>query len=95
MRQYELTFIIAPTVEDDGLEVVVERVSDRVKADGGQVASVDHWGRQQLAYPIRDFTEGTYVLLTVEMNPQALAELERNLKLDTEVIRYLLVRVED
>jgi small subunit ribosomal protein S6 len=95
MRQYELTIIIAPSVEDDGVEAVVEQVADWVKADGGQVGSVDHWGRRQLAYSIRDLTEGTYVLLTVEMKPVVLAELERNLKLNTDIVRYLLVRAED
>lgn len=94
MRNYELTFIIAPDVEDQDVQAVVEKVGRWVEADGGEVTSVDLWGRRKLAYPIRDYSEGTYVLLNVQLEPTALDELERNLKLDMSLIRYLLVRVE-
>jgi len=58
------------------------------------VASVDVWGRKSLAYPINNHREGTYVLLLANMPPASLGELERNLKLSEEVIRYLLVKAE-
>ena len=95
MRNYELTFIIAPGFEDEDIQAVVEKVSGWIEADGGQVTSVDFWGQRRLAYPIQDYSEGIYVLLNVQLEPTALDELERNLKLDTSVIRYLLVRVEE
>jgi len=94
MRDYELVFIIAPVVEGDELETLVERVTSWIQADGGAVTKVDLWGRRELAYPIQRFTEGTYVLLNLQIEPSALAELERNIKLDTSIIRYLLVRME-
>ena len=95
MRDYELPFIIAPTVEDEGVQAVVDKVTSWVEADGGQITKVDHWGRRQLAYPIAKFTEGTYVLLNVQMKQTALNELEWNIKLDTSIIRYLIVRAEE
>lgn len=90
-----MTFIIHPEVEDEGITGVTEKVSQFITEDGGQVTSVDHLGRRRLAYPIQKQTEGYYVLMQVQLDPQSIGELERNLKLTEEVIRHLLVRVED
>jgi small subunit ribosomal protein S6 len=95
VRDYELVFIIAPAVEDEAVEDVVKRVSGWIQADGGEVTKTEPWGRRELAYPIRDFSEGTYVLLNARMNPFALGELERSMKLDTSIIRHLLVRMDE
>ena len=95
MRDYELAFIIKPTLEGDDVTGVVETVSGYVGAINGEVASVDVWGRRNLAYPINNYREGTYVLLQTKMPPASILELERNLKLSEDVIRYLLVKVEN
>jgi small subunit ribosomal protein S6 len=94
MRDYELVFIIRPNIDDDGVSRVVEQVTQLVKAGDGAVTSVDVWGRRTLAYPIANHREGIYVLFRTNMPPSALPEMERNLKLSEEIIRYLLVRVE-
>ena len=95
MHNYEFTFIVHPDVEDEGMTGVVEKVSQFITGGGGQITNVNHWGRRRLAYPIRRQREGYYVLMHVQLDPQSINELERNLKLTEEVIRYLLVRVED
>lgn len=95
MRNYELVFIVAPTIEDENVQAVVDKVDDWIQTDDGKVIKVDHWGRRQLAYPIQKFAEGTYVLLNIQLKPDALEALERNLKLDVNIIRYLLVRTEE
>ena len=95
MRQYELGFILHPEVEQSDVTQTVDRVGQYVTSGGGEVASVDVWGRRALAYPIRRQNEGTYVFLQVQLEPQAILELERNLKLDEEVLRYLLLRLEE
>lgn len=95
MRDYELVFIIAPVIEDENIQNVVDKVSTWIQADGGEVTKVDVWGQRRLAYPIQEFTEGTYVLMNAQLKPDALNELERNLKLDTTIIRYLLVRMNE
>jgi small subunit ribosomal protein S6 len=59
------------------------------------VTSVDVWGRRTLAYPINNHREGTYVLMQTKMLPSSLVDLERDLKLSEEIIRYLLVRAEN
>jgi len=95
MRNYEFTFIIHPDIEDEGITETVEKVSQFITDGGGQVTNVDHWGRRRLAYPIQKQKEGYYVLMQVQLDPKSIGELERNLKLTEEVIRHLLVRVED
>lgn len=95
MRDYELAFIVMPTLDDDGVKAVVEKVSQFVKTTNGEVTSVDVWGRRTLAYAIKNQREGTYVLFQAKMFPSAIGEVERNLKLSEEIIRYLLVKVEN
>ena len=95
MRDYELAFIIQPNIDQEGVTGVVEKVSQFVQAGDGSVTSVDVWGRKTLAYPINNQKEGIYVLLKANMLPASLGELERNLKLSEEIIRYLLVKNED
>jgi small subunit ribosomal protein S6 len=95
MRNYEFTFIAHPDVEDEGLAGVTEKVSQFIADGGGQVTNVNHWGRRRLAYPIQKQKEGYYVLMQVQLDPESIGELERNLKLTEEVIRYLLVRADD
>ena len=92
MRDYELAFIVMPNVDDNGVTAVVDKVSQFVKSANGEVASVDVWGRRTLAYPINNHREGIYVLFQAKMPPAALVELERNLKLSEEIIRYLLIK---
>ena len=94
MRDYELAIIVSPNIETEGVTAVVEKVSELIGAINGKVTSVDVWGRRALAYAIDNHREGTYVLLQANMPPAGLTELERNLKLSEEIIRYLLVKVE-
>ena len=94
MRDYELAFIVRPNIDENGVTAVVDKVSQFVKSASGEVASVDVWGRRTLAYPINNHREGIYVLFQAKISPAALTELERNLKLSEEIIRYLLVKVD-
>ena len=94
MREYELAFIIRPTVDEEGVTGVVDQVSQYVRTGSGEVTSVDVWGRRVLAYPIEKHREGIYVLCQMKLPPASVVDLERNLKLSEEIIRYLLVNVE-
>lgn len=94
MRDYELAFIVRPNVEAEDVTGVVDRVTQFVEAVNGEVTSVDVWGRRDLAYSINNYREGTYVLLQTKMLPASIVELERDLKLSEDIIRYLLVKVE-
>jgi small subunit ribosomal protein S6 len=95
MRDYELTLIVRPDVEDMVLTALLEKVKGLIATAGGQSTQVETWGRRHLAYPIKKINEGQYFLVRTQLPPQALRELERNLRLNEEVLRFLLVRVEE
>jgi small subunit ribosomal protein S6 len=94
-RDYELTFVVRPQTEDDGLKNVIERVRGWISADQGQVVKVDQWGRRRLAYPINKQREGFYVFMQVQLEPASVKGIERNLELSEDILRYLIVRVDD
>ena len=91
MNEYELLYIVSPRVPADDVANAIERVNALVTAQGGEVLSVDNWGRRRLAYPIRQYFEGTYVLTTLKMPPTGAVSLEAGLRLSEEVIRHLLI----
>lgn len=94
MRNYELMAIFKPDLEEQDLQAAVERLNGLITARGGEVASSDSWGRRRLAYPIQDFRDGIYTVSQLKLDPRTADELERSLKLNDQIIRYLLVRVE-
>jgi len=95
MRNYELVFILHPDVEEEGVTEIRERIGDLITSGGGQVLGGDPWGRQRLAYPIADQREGYYVLMRLEVDPPHLPELERMMRLESRIIRRLLVRTDE
>lgn len=94
MRDYELMFILDPTLDEAGLEAESERVRSLIAARGGEVVSFEPWGRRRLAYPIKRFRDGFYVVTRFRLVPEETEVLERGLKLAESVIRYLVVRPE-
>ena len=96
MRQYELVVILSPQVPDDEVPDAIDRLIRRhIEGRGGEVEDVNHWGRRKLAYPIQKQLEGNYVVTQLRLDPQQTKELEQRLMISEEVIRHLLVRVEE
>jgi small subunit ribosomal protein S6 len=92
-RSYELTFIVRVDPSEAIMNETVDQVKSWVETDElGSVTNIDRWGRRKLAYEINRQREGYYVLLNAELEPEAIQELERNLKLSSSILRYLLVR---
>ena len=94
-RKYEMMIVVAPTVTEDGLPAVVERVTELIEAQEGSIESFTHdspWGHRRLAYPIQNFRDAFYVLFYFHSAPRAITELERELRLDAAVIRHLIVK---
>jgi len=90
---YELIFIISPEVVEEQLEATIEGVSRFITAKGGTISEVEPWGKRRLAYPIRHFGEGSYVLVRFKSKPGQNKELEANLKISEDVLRHLLIRL--
>jgi small subunit ribosomal protein S6 len=95
VRNYELVFIVHPEVDDEGLTAAIETVKGLVERNEGQVTQVNQWGLRRLAYPIQNQWEGQYVLMNINMPPGGIAELERSLGLAEQVIRHLVVRLDE
>ena len=96
-RPYELTFIVRiESAGDEAINEQVSQVQNWVEADEfGQVTKIDRWGRRRLAYEIDSQREGYYVMMEANIDPQGLPELERNLKLSSSILRYLVIRAEE
>ena len=82
-------------VADEDVPNTITKVSDFISRSGGSVAEVSHWGRRKLAYPIKRFAEGNYVLTQLKLEPALTKELEANLRLSKEVLRHLLIKLGD
>lgn len=95
MNRYELTYIIDTALEETARKELIEKVSNLIAANGGEVEKVDEtWGKRRLAYAIDYKTEGWYVLVTFKAPADLPRELERNLEIYDDVLRYLVVKLE-
>lgn len=91
MRLYEVVYIIDAVLDEAAINAKLERHHELVTGKDGEVTAVDHWGTRQLAYPIEKKKTGYYVVAQFNGDPAALPEFERALKLDEEILRYLVV----
>jgi len=91
MRLYEIVYIFDATLDEDGVNKKLEKFHPLVLEKTGEVSAVDHWGARQMAYPIEKQSTGYYVVAQVRAEADGLPEFERVLRLDTELLRYLIV----
>ena len=94
-RTYELMFIVRPDMLDDDLDKLVSMLESAVTTAGGAVKSVERMGKRRLAYAVRRFHDGIYILLTVEGGGAVVHELERRLRVTEPVIKFLTVRIDE
>jgi small subunit ribosomal protein S6 len=92
MREYEVALIIRPDVEEEAQQQLVERLSEILTADGGQVDNVETWGRRRLAYEINGVNEGYYYFIQGHFAGSVLPELDRVAKLSEDIVRHMVVR---
>ncbi len=91
MRLYEIVYIFDATLDEDSVNMKLEMFHALVVGKSGEVAAVDHWGTRQMAYPVDKHSTGYYVVAQVRAEADGLPEFERVLRLDTELLRYLIV----
>ena len=94
-RTYELMFIVRPDMTDEDLDKLISTLQSVVPASGGNVVRVDKMGKRRLAYAVRRFHDGIYVLMVVEGGGAAIHELERRLRVTEPVIKFLTVRIDE
>ncbi len=92
MNEYELMFIVHPEADSDTVASVSEQVAGWIGGQGGEVTQTNVWGRRKLAYAIEKQNEGSYVVMQLRLAGGALAEVERNIRLHEQILRYMFVR---
>ena len=94
-RVYEVMFIIRPDVVEEDVDKLIAGFSANVTNGGGVIKTVEKMGRRKLAYMVRKFNDGNYVLLTIEANGPVVLELERRLRVTEPVIKFITVRIDE
>src|SRR5512146_1353920 len=94
-RTYELMFIVRPDMIDEDLDRLISTLESQVSTAGGTVKNVERMGKRRLAYLVRNFHDGMYVLFTVEGEGAIIREIERRLRVTEPVIKFLTVRVDE
>lgn len=94
MKEYELTVLIHPDLETD-LEAPLDKVRNLVKDNGGEIIKEDNWGKKRLAYRIREQDFAVYVYMDVRLPAEAPVKISNVLNITDEVLRYLLVKVDE
>jgi small subunit ribosomal protein S6 len=94
-RKYEIGFLLNPESSDEEVKKIMDSVIGIIEKAKGKVENIDEWGRRKLAYPIQKHNEGIYTFINTEVEGKALTEVERRLKLSEQVIRFIVLRLDD
>jgi small subunit ribosomal protein S6 len=94
-RLYEVMFIVRPDAADEDVDKLIAGFTASVTHGGGVVKSAEKMGRRKLAYVVRKFADGNYILLTLDANGAVVAELERRLRVSEPVIKFITVRIDE
>jgi len=95
MRYYETLYLINPNLADEDYSDVVTKFNDLVEKNKGVIVKVDEWGKKTLAYEIKKFDKGYYVLLSYCGDPDLITVLKREFKLDERIIKYQIIKLSD
>lgn len=91
MRKYEMMFIVRPDLEESAVQAVVDKIQDIIK-NGGEVTNVNVMGKRRLAYEIKKFRDGIYVVVNFNATPDVVKELDRVTRITDEIIRYMIIK---
>ena len=95
MKAYELMLMLNPNLDEDDRASTVEKVEALIVDNGGVVDQVDSWGKRKLAFELDDLAEGDYLVLDFHNTPEAIAEIDRVLRITDPVVRFMLLRRDD
>jgi small subunit ribosomal protein S6 len=94
-RTYELMFIVRPDMVEEDQDKLISTLETAITSSGGQVKNVERMGKRRLAYTVKRFHDGIYILLTLEGSGGLVHELERRLRVSEPVIKFLTVRIDE
>ena len=95
MREYESLYVLRPDLENEQTQDLINRFKEVVSNQGGEVLDVTEWGKRRLAYEINEYREGYYVIMKFKDDNNVTAELERLMRINDSVMRYLTTRVDE
>lgn len=91
MREYEILYILKPDLDDDAVTANMERFKDIVEKNNGSVTNLEKWGKRKLAYEIKDYKEGIYILMNFKGTADIAGELDRVMRISEPVLRQMIV----
>ncbi|MBV9075524.1 MAG: 30S ribosomal protein S6 [Acidobacteria bacterium] len=94
-RRYEVMFIVRPDLQEEELDKLSSTLEGHATNAGATVKSIERMGKRRLAYTVRKFADGFYILLTVEADGKAIHEIERRLRVSEPVIKFISVRIDE
>lgn len=92
MNKYELAVVLNPTLDEEAVKAELAAINDMVVKFGGTVEKVDDWGKRRLAYEIKKVNEGFYSFITFTSESETPNEVEKRMRINEKVLRYLVVR---
>lgn len=93
MNSYYLTLILKPDLKEEDRKTFLEGMKKKMTGESGKITKEDLWGNRDLSYPIKKQTKGYYIHFELETDPKIAKTIDKNLKVEEDIIRYLLVRV--
>ena len=93
LRDYELVLIFSPEIASESLDTAIGKVSQFITEGGGTLSTVEQWGKRKMAYAIKQFTEGSYVLTRFTLKPKLTRELKASLEISEYVLQHLMVKI--
>lgn len=94
MRDYEIMYIIKPELDEEAVQAVVDRFNTLIADNGGEVVTADKWGKRKLAYEIKDYRDGIYILVNFKGEAGTARELDRVLKITDDILRFMIISKE-
>ena len=94
MLAYETLLLLSPELGEDERNSLLEGLTQVVESEGGKIVEMDHWGSKTLAYPVRKQTRGYYVRMDYDAPAQLIAELERKIRLNDEIFKFVTVKLD-
>ena len=95
VRPYEALYIVDPDLSDEDITSITDRYKSVVEEQGGEVEGINRWEKRRLAYEVKDRVEGIYVLMTFKGEHKVEAELDRLMRIADDVLRHLIVRLDE
>ena len=91
MRNYELMILLDPNLQEEEISALIKEVQQTIANNQGKIIKVNQWGKRTLAYDIKNFREAFYIIIDFELEPGNIANIEKSIKFEEKIIRYLLV----